>query len=414
MGYHHGMSEGPVYAPSVPTMHQQFVNFGPNRDYDDYRPDNRKGNKQHRRESQEPMMDNSELQHQRLEEFVALQQQMAMLQHMNSEAMAAAYFAQMQNPYMSHGYGGYHGHHMPEMPSALGGDDHMMMPLFSGPEPTHNTSSTDPCPCIHCAAASQLTPARGPHDRESTGSAYPTPEEFTPSSERPSARNQFETPPRRTKEWRNERSSERRPVDRSDRAERPERRSAPNKSSTKDSTSRSLAMNTPVRNLASNNGQPQFQTTIAGHHGRKFQARSHHPLVPGDYVIFEGDRGDELGCVKSIETLDKEEKSDRNSRDRNRSIVLRLASNEEIAKWKGPLMEEAADAVAQANEGIKSLGLPLVIRAASFQFDHKKLTFFYESDDRVDFRRFLAEMYNKFRCRIWMERTSELETIPSL
>jgi cell fate regulator YaaT (PSP1 superfamily) len=133
---------------------------------------------------------------------------------------------------------------------------------------------------------------------------------------------------------------------------------------------------------------------VAGHHGRTRAVLSAISLQPGQHVVFEGDRGEDLGIVV------------RNVSDAPRSapLVVRNASADEIAYWSGPLADLGDDAVRDCRELVQKLGLPLQVFSASFQLDKAKVTIFYECQQRVDFRRLLVEMFNKYRCRIWMER----------
>lgn len=44
------------------------------------------------------------------------------------------------------------------------------------------------------------------------------------------------------------------------------------------------------------------------------------------------------------------------------------------------------------------------VRHAEYQFDKKKLTFYYEAKSRVDFVTLNKELFREFSCRIWMEK----------
>lgn len=45
---------------------------------------------------------------------------------------------------------------------------------------------------------------------------------------------------------------------------------------------------------------------------------------------------------------------------------------------------------------------PLTFHDAVYQFDRHKLTFFYSSEVRIDFRDFVRELFTKYHTRIWM------------
>lgn len=46
--------------------------------------------------------------------------------------------------------------------------------------------------------------------------------------------------------------------------------------------------------------------------------------------------------------------------------------------------------------------LPMEVCDAEWQFDHKKLTLYYTSRERVDFRELVRELFRTFKARIWM------------
>lgn len=48
--------------------------------------------------------------------------------------------------------------------------------------------------------------------------------------------------------------------------------------------------------------------------------------------------------------------------------------------------------------------LPLTITDADYQFDGHKLTVFYSSDARVDFRDYVRDLFSLFKTRIWMKK----------
>ncbi|RNE98789.1 uncharacterized protein Tco025E_09165 [Trypanosoma conorhini] len=139
----------------------------------------------------------------------------------------------------------------------------------------------------------------------------------------------------------------------------------------------------------------------------------------GDHVIFEADRGVDLGQVVHCEDTTKESSSLASDADAAAggtgakdgghgpaAHVVRCATPEEVEDWKGNLVAKEAEAVAECSAACEDLGLAIHVSDAAFQFDRQKLIFLYETDERVDFRSLLQVMFSKFRCRIWMERTN--------
>ncbi|KAF8292913.1 hypothetical protein TcBrA4_0073060 [Trypanosoma cruzi] len=141
----------------------------------------------------------------------------------------------------------------------------------------------------------------------------------------------------------------------------------------------------------------------------------------GDHVIFDADRGVDLGEVLHCEELTDESSPNdteaaaaaaataggfgaKGGSRRSLPRVVRRATPEEVEDWRGALVKREEEAVLECRAACGELKLTIHIAGAAFQFDRQKLIFFYETDGRVDFRSLLQVMFSKFRCRIWMER----------
>ncbi|KAI8333544.1 PSP1 C-terminal conserved region-domain-containing protein [Chlamydoabsidia padenii] len=143
----------------------------------------------------------------------------------------------------------------------------------------------------------------------------------------------------------------------------------------------------------------------------KFQA--------GDLVIVEGDRGKDLGKVTSDTlTIDKVEQlvsqklqqqqalpDDDTSNEKPKDVhikrLYRLATPDEI----NLLVEKAQDelrALALCQQKTKGRNLPMTVVDAEYQWDRRKLTFFFVSDRRNDFRELVRELFKIYKTRIWM------------
>ncbi len=55
--------------------------------------------------------------------------------------------------------------------------------------------------------------------------------------------------------------------------------------------------------------------------------------------------------------------------------------------------------------------LPLTLHDCVYQFDRQKLTFFYSSEVRIDFREIVRELFTKYHTRIWMHEIP-YESVP--
>jgi len=51
---------------------------------------------------------------------------------------------------------------------------------------------------------------------------------------------------------------------------------------------------------------------------------------------------------------------------------------------------------------IKHHDLPMEVVEAEYQWDRRKLTFFYKAGDRVDFRELVRDLFKMYKTRIWM------------
>lgn len=123
-------------------------------------------------------------------------------------------------------------------------------------------------------------------------------------------------------------------------------------------------------------------------------------------VIVEADRGEDLGRVHSVgELADK----------RNRGVphgtggmlpgkrVRRLAASEDIRKHD-ELRTQDEDARRKAMERVRANALVMKVSDAEWQWDKKKLTFYFTAEKRVDFRTLVRELAATFRTRIELKQ----------
>ncbi|KAH0786343.1 PSP1 C-terminal conserved region family protein [Histomonas meleagridis] len=115
----------------------------------------------------------------------------------------------------------------------------------------------------------------------------------------------------------------------------------------------------------------------------------------GDYVIIDADRGVDIGKILAM----IENPSQRDTKTARQ--IIRKAEKAEIDKLPKKIeMEENALKICQAKA--QELGLPMEITGAEYQFDFKKLTFYYSATRYIDFRNLVKILYKIFCTRIWM------------
>ncbi|CAD25519.1 SIGNAL PEPTIDASE LIKE PROTEIN [Encephalitozoon cuniculi GB-M1] len=125
----------------------------------------------------------------------------------------------------------------------------------------------------------------------------------------------------------------------------------------------------------------------------------------GTYVILEADRGED--CGKIVGNMSEREFEDSVSKIRDTKgefepkKILRKASLDDLNKLKQRKRIEA-ESLRQCRELVGSRKLNMEILSCEYQWDMKKITFYFKSDRRIDFRDLLKELFKLFKVRIWM------------
>jgi len=123
------------------------------------------------------------------------------------------------------------------------------------------------------------------------------------------------------------------------------------------------------------------------------------PVQEGDFVVLEGDRGENIGRVHSLVTHRPPHPV--------QCRILRLADDSDIEAVKVQReKEEAAKHFAQGVSDALELGIRVV--DTEFQTDGNKLTVYFTSRRQIDFRRLQRQMFKQYRCRIWLVNWAEV------
>ena len=123
-------------------------------------------------------------------------------------------------------------------------------------------------------------------------------------------------------------------------------------------------------------------------------------------VIVEADRGEDLGRVHAVGEL-----AAKRSRGTPHGLgdavpgkhARRLASPDEVRR-EAELRQQDEDARRRAAERVRANGLAMKLTDAEWQWDRKKLTFYFTADKRVDFRVLVRELAAIFRTRIELKQ----------
>ena len=117
-------------------------------------------------------------------------------------------------------------------------------------------------------------------------------------------------------------------------------------------------------------------------------------LKPGDRVMAQNQGTLDLGTVIGVPM-----ELDDNLVSNDTEPVLRLATSKEIERGELKKIKEK-EAYDLCLELIDKHNLDMNLLDAVFTFDGKKVTFFFTSDNRVDFRELVKDLVSSFRARI--------------
>lgn len=135
----------------------------------------------------------------------------------------------------------------------------------------------------------------------------------------------------------------------------------------------------------------RFQPTGKVYH---FEATALPDLRPGDFVLVDTARGQQLGEVVSVRPLREGESLEA------LKPIQRRASGRDLAlrqHWQ----EKEQEALNVARETAKQLGLPIKIVTAEYTFDGQRLTFLYVSGDKKpDLEELKEQLKRTFNTRV--------------
>ncbi|MBS1271093.1 MAG: hypothetical protein MAGBODY4_00222 [Candidatus Marinimicrobia bacterium] len=121
------------------------------------------------------------------------------------------------------------------------------------------------------------------------------------------------------------------------------------------------------------------------------------PIERGDQVVVETDEGGEDSGIVTHECPHCE-----NGVDPDTKVIRKLSPADYAHLIDNQEKEDEAWDVCQ--ERIDELGLDMKLTDIEFQFDRKKVTFYYTADERVDFRQLVRDLAAIYRTRIEMRQ----------
>ncbi len=127
----------------------------------------------------------------------------------------------------------------------------------------------------------------------------------------------------------------------------------------------------------------------------------------GDKIVAMSERGQEIGRVVSIKTVDEFKKLD------YKEVVERvdrIATKQDIEKQK-ELNNEAKKALETCKKLAKKYKLDMKFIHAEYTLDKSKLTCYFVAEDRVDFRDVVKDLANEYRVRIELRQVGPRDEV---
>jgi len=128
-------------------------------------------------------------------------------------------------------------------------------------------------------------------------------------------------------------------------------------------------------------------------------------LRPGEHVIVQADRGEDLGEVSAVGVIAERKCSSSGgcATPEPERAVVRHARQDEVSRMAQLRVDE--DRVrAQTRELVEKHGLKMKVTEAEWQFDRNKLIIYFTADKRVDFRHLVRDLARTFRTRIELKQ----------
>jgi len=155
----------------------------------------------------------------------------------------------------------------------------------------------------------------------------------------------------------------------------------------------------PDNDFAGNLVEVRFKNTRKGY----FTNNTGQSLMKGDVVAVEGSPGHDVGIVSLTGELVALQMKRFNVPVANLKKIYRKAKPNDIEKWFQAI-EKEPETIRLARQIATNLELDMKISDVEFQGDKTKATFYYISDERVDFRQLIKEYADCFKIRIEMKQ----------
>jgi len=142
--------------------------------------------------------------------------------------------------------------------------------------------------------------------------------------------------------------------------------------------------------------------------GRKEYFRNINQLefVTGDYVVCEMSSGQHIGTISLQGELVRLQMKRKNVViNDDMHVIYRVATEKDLEKHTQAMAREMPT-LYRTREIIREMKLNMKLSDVEFQSDNTKTTFYYSSEERVDFRELIKALASEFKVRIEMRQIS--------
>ncbi len=122
-------------------------------------------------------------------------------------------------------------------------------------------------------------------------------------------------------------------------------------------------------------------------------------IYPEDFVIVNNDDSLEIAQVKLVGEIVRLKRHALGLYGEDLPSIIRKANSDDLERFRKNIQDEER-AVPFFRNTVSKLNLNMKLVKVHFQFDKKKLFFFYTADGRVDFRELAKELASEFKTRI--------------
>jgi cell fate regulator YaaT (PSP1 superfamily) len=116
-------------------------------------------------------------------------------------------------------------------------------------------------------------------------------------------------------------------------------------------------------------------------------------LRTGNYCVVQADRGEDMGLIVSLGQVNP------NDLDADMKEVLRHATEKDVELLED-IRNREKEAIETCQQKVAEHDLPMKLVDVEYQFDGNKITFYFTSDGRIDFRELVKDLAGVFRTRI--------------